>query len=87
MGKRQHIEGSDRFASYIAGIPCIIVVETAGKKGSYSQNEVSDLDYYGYDPVWYVLDRKGYQAEWLFKKATGTDKDRILEEIENWSND
>ena len=50
----------------IAGIPCLIKVESAVvNPGSYSYNAVSDYDYYGYCEIEYtVCDRKGYPAPW-----------------------
>lgn len=68
--------------TYIAGIPCQIVVTHAHRqKGSYSYNAPSDWDYYGYDEFEFdVYDRRGYPAPWLEKKMTDKDYDRIKEE-------
>jgi hypothetical protein len=73
------------FESQISGIPCQIKVTECAYHAPQSSNPYfcdSDLDYYGYwDIDWHVLDRKGYQAEWLAKKLTDADHDRIDAEI------
>ena len=73
----------------IAGIPCLIKVESAVvNPGSYSYNAVSDYDYYGYCEIEYtVCDRKGYPAPWLAKKVNSkinTDIENMI--IDNCSN-
>ena len=64
----------------IAGIPCLIGVEEY-TAGSYSYHADSDWDYYG-TCEWVVLDRKGYKADWLARKLTNKDNDRINDLIE-----
>jgi hypothetical protein len=77
------------FESTIAGIPCQIAVTDCDiVKGSYSYNAPSDMDYYGYEDIeWIVLDRKGYVANWLSKKTTSQDEDRIMTEIREMHSD
>ena len=75
------------FETTIAGIPCGIKVlfykYHKPWRGSI-RSCPSDLDYYGYTEFEYmVLDRKGYEAEWLRNKMTSADEDRILREFEN----
>jgi len=64
----------------IAGIPAKVgVTRVYRKSGSYSQNEVSDVDFYGYVEFDYdILDMRGKRAEWLERKLT----DKIRSEIE-----
>ena len=73
----------------VAGIPCLIgVIDYASVKGSYSRNAPSDLDYYGYTECdWEVLDRRGRKAEWLERKLSAEDADRIESEISEYFND
>jgi hypothetical protein len=78
------------FSSKVAGIPCTIgVVEFSWSRGSYSYNAASDMDYYGYVEFAYdVLDRRGRKAEWLERKLTDADVERLQEEaIEHFRND
>lgn len=61
----------------IHGIPCKLAVTEClivpPWKGSIYTCP-SDLDYYGYEEVEYVvLDRKGYRADWLSKKMNEDD--------------
>jgi hypothetical protein len=69
--------------SYVAGIPCLIEVDTCNVvKGSFDRGCDSDMDYYGYSEIEFsVYDRKGYAAKWLEKKMTDADKNRIENEI------
>jgi len=76
---------SDFIESRIAGIPCLIEVtsflDVKPWKGS-AQNCPSDLDYYGYIEIEFtVRDRKGYPADWLQRKMSQADEDRIHDEI------
>lgn len=59
----------------VAGIPCVIGVSHYNcVKGSYSSQEDSDWDYYGYnDAEWDVCDRNGRKAPWLASKMTKSD--------------
>ena len=59
------------FETTVAGIPCGVVVshyeKVEGDKGTWA----SDVDYYGYTECdWFLVDRKGYRANWLEKKLT-----------------
>jgi hypothetical protein len=67
----------------IAGIPCTVnVTRCVRVKGSFSYNAPSDWDYYGYSEVEYdVCDRRGRRADWLAKKLTPTEDERIKGEI------
>ena len=71
--------------SRIAGIPCIIRVDTCIVVPPFRDsphNCDSSDDYYGYRDVEFtVLDRKGYKAAWLERKMTVADKNRIEQEI------
>lgn len=71
-----------RFAGYekvieanICGIPCLAaVINFTSVKGSFSHNAPSDVDYYGYEEIDYViLDRRGYRARWLERKIENDD--------------
>lgn len=75
--------------SKIAGIPCIIDIQTCNVvQGSYSFHAASDWDYYGYSDIEFnVLDRKGYKAAWLERKMTAKDKSRIECEILEYMKD
>lgn len=67
----------------IAGIPCKIEVLAVNRtKGSFCYHASSDLDYYGEADVQFqVLDRKGYKANWLAKKLTNAEQERICDLI------
>lgn len=71
----------------IAGIPCQIGVThffcQPPHRGSAHTCD-SDWDFYGYTECDFdVLDRKGYPADWLAKKMTDKDEERIKEEVSN----
>lgn len=74
--------------SHINGIPCLIGVISYHVVPPYQgsvYNCPSDLDWYGFTETEYdILDRKGYLASWLEKKATDTDRDRIEVEIKEY---
>ena len=72
-----------QLVSQIQGIPCLIDVTSCHVvKGSFNYNAPSDLDYYGYSEIEFeILDRKGYKAPWLERKATEEDSERIEQEI------
>ena len=81
MGKKSYQEIID---VTVAGIPCQVgIIDFSHVPGSYSRNEDSDWDYYGYsDSDWELLDRKGYVAgRWLTDKMTKSDIAQIEEEI------
>lgn len=72
----------------VAGIPCQIGVEryvsVAPWRGS-ALNCPSDADFYGYtEAEWRLLDRRGRPAEWLERKATDHDHERIEHQIDNY---
>ena len=74
-------------ATKIQGIPCLVEVTTfvfvKPWKGSPHTCPSSD-DYYGYTEIEYdVLDRKGYRANWLERKMTAKDVERVKEDIQN----
>ena len=71
-----------KFDTTIAGIPAQIgVVHYMKAPATYRGH--SDLDYWGYTECdWEVLDRKGYKADWLSKKLSQTEINRIENEIE-----
>jgi hypothetical protein len=79
---------SETIPTYIKGIPCLIGVINYHVVPPYQgsvYNCPSDLDWYGYKEMEYdILDRKGYLASWLEKKATDADRDRIEEEISDY---
>lgn len=57
------------FITTINDIPCGIVVECF------------DRDIYGVDFQYFVIDRKGYRADWLASKIDGGTEDRIYREF------
>lgn len=72
------------FDSTIQGIPCGILVKsyTQMRPGRYSgppelcyEEEPAEMEFE-------VLDRRGYRADWLAKKLTDRDFDRIVKEYE-----
>lgn len=67
----------------VHGIPCQIgVISYDHVKGSFNYSASSDLDYYGYsESDWELLDRRGYAARWLERKA---DFNKIEEIISNY---
>lgn len=72
--------------SQIAGIPCLIAVNNYFKQAAQGRSSWSDWDADGYfEAEFDVLDRKGYQADWLARKMTDKDEDRIIAEIQNYT--
>ena len=67
--------------SRVAGIPCLIeVTHYFNEPGSASA--CNPWDYYGYTEIEFnVLDRRGRRAEWLERKLTRKDEERIENEI------
>jgi hypothetical protein len=69
----------------VAGIPCFARVESFTHVEPWKGNIMdcpSDMDYYGYTECeWSIVDRKGYDAEWLQKKVTKADEEAIEEAI------
>ena len=78
--------------SKVAGIPCLINVTylhiQKPWRGSPHTCD-SDLDFYGYEEVEFeVCDQRGRYAEWLEKKMTADDVERIkCQVVEFASND
>lgn len=77
--------------THISGIPCKVEVTyflvVSPWKGPAHTCPSSD-DYYGFEEIEFdVLDRKGYKADWLERKMTDADVDRIHSEImQSWRN-
>jgi hypothetical protein len=67
----------------ITGIPAKIgVTHVYRQSGSFLQNEVSDLDYYGYMEFDYeILDMRGKRAVWLERKLTDFIRTQIEQQI------
>lgn len=55
-----------QFETTVCGIPCGVVIEEWGP------------DYVNY----FLVDRNGYRAEWLEKRMSRSDIDKLLEEME-----
>ena len=77
----------ENIESNVAGIPCLIEIlqctEVKPWTGPIERCPSSD-DFYGYTEIAFnVLDRKGYRADWLTKKLSEEDVERIEEEIFN----
>jgi len=74
------------FETTVCGIPCQIKVDTCRIIKGDSNCWDSDWDYYGYSEIEFtILDRKGYVADWLYRKAKKEGKLEAIEEeiIEN----
>lgn len=66
----------------ICGIPCQVKVNYYYHQEPDYNNDVSASDYYGYTDLDYTLyDRKGYRADWLMKKMSKQDEEKVQEEI------
>jgi len=67
----------------ICGIPATVKVHTCRvHKGTFDRNAPSDLDYYGYTDLEYtVCDSRGRPADWLERKMTKWDREKLEEEI------
>lgn len=70
------------FNSKVQGIPCKIrITHLEAVPGSYSPTAASDLDYYGWYSVNFVIcDMGGRPAPWLQRKATSADLERLENE-------
>lgn len=73
------------FETTVCGIPCGVIVDDCivvkPFKGSPHLCD-SDIDYYGYTEINFtLLDRKGYQADWLRRKMSAEDVELLEEEI------
>ena len=62
------------FETTVAGIPCGIVIT------HYLIDSADDGDFVERD--WFVVDRKGYRANWLEKMINTKDERRINSEID-----
>ena len=72
------------FESTVSGIPCIIkvtgYVNDPGRTYGLPENCYPAEFEFEYE----VLDRKGYRAEWLERKLTDNDNDRLAEEYSEY---
>ena len=68
--------------THIQGIPCQVAM-TAGTHRQPCDTWASADDYYGgwFDVEFKVYDRRGRRADWLAKKITAADRDRIIQEL------
>ena len=68
----------------VCGIPCGVVIQDYTIAPPYrgpAQRCDSDVDYYGYTEIeWFLIDRKGYSAEWLERKM---DEAGLRKEVED----
>lgn len=72
----------------ISGIPCKIGITNYFVQQPMGMWADSADDCYGYTELEYdILDRKGYQADWLARKVTSQDEDRISEEVAEYFSD
>jgi hypothetical protein len=72
----------------ISGIPCRIGITHYYVQKPMGMWADSADDCYGYTDLEYdILDRKGYQADWLARKLTSQDEDRISEEVAEYFSD
>lgn len=70
------------FETEINGIPCGVVI-THYLKVLPDRGADSDVDFYGYtERDWFVVDRKGYKAQWLEKMINTKVERRINGEID-----
>lgn len=68
----------------VQGIPCLAHITHFLDQKPLGPSADSDLDCYGYTEVEYDLyDLEGYRAQWLERKATDKDHERIVEAILN----
>ena len=66
----------------IQGIPCQVKAMYIFVQKPLGPNCDSDWDCYGYSEVDFeVYDRKGYPADWLQRKMTDKDEERIVEQL------
>lgn len=73
-----------KFESHISGIPCIIEATWFHSPPSRKPLALCESpdEAFGCDEIEYcVFDRKDYRAEWLEKKITALDDERIHEEV------
>lgn len=73
------------FETRIAGIPCGVVVETYQPAQAWQQHRFAGAGPGDCEPPvdedlsWFLVDRRGYRAEWLQNKAS----DEELAEVES----
>ncbi len=66
----------------IAGMPCLVEATRIFVQKPLGPSCDSDWDCYGYAEVDFeVYDRKGYPADWLRRKMTDADEERIKEQL------
>lgn len=71
---------ADAFESRAAGIPCLVqVVSYYGGSPAVRSGPMAGPEEYA-EADWVLLDRRGRRAEWLEKKLTQKDIERIDEE-------
>lgn len=67
----------------IAGIPCIVKLDSMFVQKPLGPSCDSDMDCYGYAEIEFtVCDRRGRPAPWLERKMTDKDQSRIENELE-----
>ena len=70
------------FETHVCGIPCGVVVERFIDVPPNPNSWDSPDDYYGYIEIeWFLIDRKGYKANWLRNKMSKDDVDKLENEI------
>lgn len=73
----------DVLESHVQGIPCLVRI-TQLQRGLSGHRLGHPKEVPPWDPIeiqFEILDRKGYQAKWLERKATNDDLYRIEDEI------
>jgi hypothetical protein len=72
------------FESRVCGIPCNIgVTYVESSAGSYSYYADNPTDYYGcFEAEFEILDRNERRAEWLERKMTEEDNEKVQRDIE-----
>jgi hypothetical protein len=73
-----------QFDSRIAGIPCIVGINwySPGDDGHYGGRPEFDDPGYGSTSGWVILDRRGRRAEWLERKMTDKDVEKIERQVD-----
>lgn len=70
------------FSTHVCGIPCGVVVESFTEVKPDYTSWASPEDYYGYtESEWFLVDRKGYKADWLERKMNDDDRDELEIEV------
>jgi len=79
------------FSTTVCGIPCGVVVDSyyyhPPSRKCAALCETPE-EYYGDEQIeWHLIDRKGYNAEWLFNKMSETDIETLEEKIREEQNE